>query len=62
MFGRLWHLILEKARDKGVRRALSIAQSAGFCLNIDLDGDEPALDNTSSILKLMLTVATDASL
>jgi hypothetical protein len=62
MFGRLWHLILEKARDKGVRQASSIAQSAGFRLNIDLDGDEPALNNTSSIPKLMSTVATDASL
>jgi hypothetical protein len=62
MLGRLWHLIWEKSRDKAVRRASSMAQSAGFRLNIDLDGDEPTLDDTSSIPKLVSTVATDASL
>jgi hypothetical protein len=62
MFARLWHLCLEKSRDKAVRRASSMAQSAGFRLNIDLEGDEPRLDDTSSIPKLLSTVATDASL
>jgi hypothetical protein len=39
-----------------------MAQSAGFRLNIDLDGDKPALDDTSSLPKLVSTVATNASL
>jgi hypothetical protein len=62
MISRTWHLFWEKSRDKAVRRASSMIKSASHRLNVEFDGDEPRLDDTSSIPKLVSKIQTDASL
>jgi hypothetical protein len=62
MLRRAWHLFWEKSRDKVVRRAAGMTKPASYRLNIDFDGDEPRLDDTSSIPNMMSRVQTDATL
>jgi hypothetical protein len=62
MLSRGWNLIWEKSRDRAVRRAASLIKPASYRLNIEFDGDEPRLDDTSSIPKLVSKVETDAAL
>jgi hypothetical protein len=62
MVSRAGHLIWEKLRDKAVRRASCMAKSASYRLDIEFDGDEPRLDDTTSITQLVSKVQSDTSL
>jgi hypothetical protein len=62
MLRRAWQLFWEKSRDKVVRRASNMVKPASYRLNIDFDGDEPRLDDTGSIPKLISRVLTDATM
>jgi hypothetical protein len=62
MLRRIWHLLCEKSRDKSIRRASTMAKSTSYRLNIDFDGDEPRLDDASSIPKLISRVQADVTL
>lgn len=68
MLRRLGDLLLEKTRDKTVRRACQTAVLAGRTLhrihrlNVDFCGTEPRLDDAASIPELVSKVEADASL
>jgi hypothetical protein len=68
MLRRFSDLLLEKTRDKTVRRAYKTAGLAGKTLHrihrlsVDFHGAEPRLDDTSSIPELISKVQTDPSL
>lgn len=68
MLRRTCDLILEKTRDRTVRRACKTAALAGSVLHrihrlsVDFDGAEPRLDDTSSIPELTLKAQADPAL
>ena len=68
MFPRIRNLILEKMRDKTVRRAYKTVRLAVQILNriyrlsTDFNATKPRLNNTRSIPKLKLKVEIDYSL
>jgi hypothetical protein len=62
MFHRALDLVWELSRGRVVRRVSSMAdRSASYRLNLEFDGPEPGLDDTSSIPGLMSKVQTDAA-
>jgi len=68
MFPRIYNLILEKMRNKTVRRAYKTVRLAVQILNriyrlsTNFNTTKPGLNNTRSILKLKLKVKIDYSL
>ena len=68
MILRTRDLIMERMRDKAVRRAYKIVKTASKVLhrihrlNVDFDAEEPRLDDTESIPKLKQAVETDPAL
>lgn len=68
MLRRTCDLLLERTRDKPIRRACKTAALAGNVLHrihrlsVDFDGAEPRLDDTSRIPELIRKAQTDPSL
>ncbi|KAF3031819.1 hypothetical protein E8E12_002088 [Didymella heteroderae] len=65
---RIHDLLLEKSRDRTVQRACKSVALAGkvlnrvYRLNVDFDGPEPRLDDTSMIPELTLKLQADPAL